>query len=267
MNLQQYLLSSPPDKTSLTGYCFRRWKGALSAILLEEDVTYLAELNGSTKKITMNQSLSTSLVCDDKEADSKMFVYCKTIKDLHNIERIVVYSPDTDFAVICCYHQLVKLSLRKLWFKTGAGKYKRFIPIHNVVTKLGQSTSKLILACYSIIRCEPVNSFAAVGKKTATSILKLKLENLVGLENFRNEPALSLEHDAVVACIKFVCSLYDQGSNGVFNINDVRFKVGLSRSKKFLFICFNESSLKLMNNDFYFILKTLFVLEIVKFLY
>ena len=120
----------------------------------------------------MNQSLLTSLVYDPKEADSKMFVYCKMIKDLHIIERIVAHSPDTDLAVICCYHQLVtlSLSLRKLWFKTGAGKYKKFIPIHDVVTKLCQSTCKLILACYSITGCEHVSSFAAVGKKTAISI-------------------------------------------------------------------------------------------------
>ena len=224
-------MSSPSDNTNVAGYCFRRWKGALSATLSEEDVTYLAELNGSTTKITMDQSLSTSLVCDKKESGSKMFVHFKMIKNLHNVERIVVYSPDIDFTVTCCYHQLVTLSLRKLCCKTGAGKYKGFIPIHDVVTKLGQSTCKLILACYSITRCEPVSSFAAVGKKTAISILKLKLENLVELENFRNEPALSLEDDAVVACIEFVSTFYDQGSNGVININDVHFKERVSPSK------------------------------------
>ena len=36
--------------------------------------------------------------------------------------------------------------------------------------------------------------------------------------------------------------------------------------KKFLFICFNESPLKIMKNAFYFILKALFVLKITKFL-
>ena len=35
--------------------------------------------------------------------------------------------------------------------------------------------------------------------------------------------------------------------------------------KKFLFIRFNESPLKVMKNDFYFILKALFVPEILKF--
>ena len=43
------------------------------------------------------------------------------------------------------------------------------------------------------------------------------------------------------------------------------FKVGLSPSIKICFICFNESSLKLMKNAFYFILKALFVLKIFRF--
>ena len=36
--------------------------------------------------------------------------------------------------------------------------------------------------------------------------------------------------------------------------------------KKLIFNCFNESPLKMMKNVFYFILKTLFVLKIFKFL-
>ena len=36
--------------------------------------------------------------------------------------------------------------------------------------------------------------------------------------------------------------------------------------KKFLFICFNESPLKIMKNVFYFILKALFVLKIFRIL-
>ena len=42
--------------------------------------------------------------------------------------------------------------------------------------------------------------------------------------------------------------------------------VGLSSSKKFLFICFNENPLKTMKNAFYFILKALFFLKILQFL-
>ena len=43
-------------------------------------------------------------------------------------------------------------------------------------------------------------------------------------------------------------------------------KVGLSPSKNVFLIYFNESSLKLMENAFYFMFRTLFVLEIFTFL-
>ena len=42
-------------------------------------------------------------------------------------------------------------------------------------------------------------------------------------------------------------------------------KIGLSPSKKKLFLFVNESPLKVMKNAFYFILKVLFVLKIFKF--
>ena len=45
----------------------------------------------------------------------------------------------------------------------------------------------------------------------------------------------------------------------------ILFKVGLSPSKKVRCICFNESILKMMKNDFCFILKALFALEIFQF--
>ena len=44
------------------------------------------------------------------------------------------------------------------------------------------------------------------------------------------------------------------------------FKVGLSTSKKVVFICFNESPLKVMKNAYYFMLKAPFVLDIFTFL-
>ena len=51
-------------------------------------------------------------------------------------------------------------------------------------------------------------------------------------------------------------------------IHDIHFnlKSGSHLPKQFLFICFNESPLKIMKNASYFILKTLFVLKIFEFL-
>ena len=49
-------------------------------------------------------------------------------------------------------------------------------------------------------------------------------------------------------------------------IPEVTFKVGLSPSKFFIIICFNNSPSKIMENAFYFIVKGLFVFKIFKFL-
>ena len=53
----------------------------------------------------------------------------------------------------------------------------------------------------------------------------------------------------------------------IFRDNTVRlFKIGLSRSKEYFYICFNDSPSKMMKNACYFTLKALFSLKIFKFL-
>ena len=68
-------------------------------------------------------------------------------------------------------------------------------------------------------------------------------------------------------CVRgFKSAFYDQNREktniSLFTI----FKVGLSPSKKQFFTCFDQFSLKLMKNAFYFILKAFFLLKISKFL-
>ena len=50
----------------------------------------------------------------------------------------------------------------------------------------------------------------------------------------------------------------------MFTIDISLLKVGLSPSKRICFIGFNESHLKVMKSAFYFILKALFVLKLLK---
>ena len=97
-------------------------------------------------------------------------------------------------------------------------------------SQLDQRICKLLLAFHSITGCDSVSSFAGIGKKSALASLKKQLNNLDELEDFGNEPALSLNDDAVVACIRFVCSLYDKSSNDEFNINEVRYKLFTKKS-------------------------------------
>ena len=50
------------------------------------------------------------------------------------------------------------------------------------------------------------------------------------------------------------------------NLNPTKYlKLGLSPSKKNVFVCFNESRFQMMKNAFYFILKALLFLKILSF--
>lgn len=227
-HLKKYF-SNAENKINLVNYCFDRWKASFSTKMNESQTVYLAELDGSTTKISSNESLPTDLYCDHEEADSRMLVFCKMIAENHNIKRMIIQSPDTDVAVIACYHQVNTLNLKEFWFKTGRGAKRRFIPIHEIVTKLGPRVCTLLLAFHGITGCDTVSSLAGIGKKTAFDVLKSNVATLADLANFGNEAVLSLDNDAVVAGSRFVCLLYDQRTES-FNVNELRYKLFTQKS-------------------------------------
>ena len=73
-----------------------------------------------------------------------------------------------------------------------------------------------------------------------------------------------------VYIIRFITSKngFSYKENSIFSIEMLRLdlKVGLSSSEKIFIICFIASPLKMRKNAFYFILKALFILKIIKFL-
>ena len=45
------------------------------------------------------------------------------------------------------------------------------------------------------------------------------------MEDFGDNPCLSLEGDSVIACIRFVCSLYDRSLNDIVDISEARLRL------------------------------------------
>ena len=64
---------------------------------------YLADIDGSTIKITQQVSAVLEFRKDHEEADSKMFAYGKYIATEHPIKKMIISSQDTDVAVISCF--------------------------------------------------------------------------------------------------------------------------------------------------------------------
>ena len=49
------------------------------------------------------------LVSDHEEADSKIFVFASYLLNTLNLQGLVISSPDTDVAVLSCYHFYISL--------------------------------------------------------------------------------------------------------------------------------------------------------------
>ena len=223
-------LSSSKNKTNLINYTYTKWESTMQEKLLPNQSIYLARLDGSTVRVTREETNTTELVSDHEEADSKMFVYCQYLTREYDLNQIVIHSPDTDVAVICCYqYATTLLSLQNFWFKTGVGKNIRYIAIHDITSSLGPNVCKLLPAFHSITGCDSVSSFSGVGKKSAFIILRKNVHEFKDLEMFGDSPVLSLEDDSVVACIRFVCLLYNK-SPDVYDINHLRYKLFTQRS-------------------------------------
>ena len=221
-NILATYLGNSKNKMTLVNYVFSRWRKHIPEKLSPCQHVILANMDGTCVELCETGCTELDWECDHEEADSKMFVYCKYLATRYELSRIIISSPDTDVAVICCYQHVTSLSsLTELWFKTGVGNNKRYIAIHETTNTLGTTICKLLPAFHSITGCDSVRSFCGVGKKSAFAVLKAHLDDVTDMLDFGDTPELSLEQDSVVACIRFVCMLYDTHSN-VLDINCLR---------------------------------------------
>ena len=74
--------------------------------------------------------------------------------------RLIISSPDTDVAVLCCYHYYHSLQgCLELFFKTGTRDKLRYIPVHVIGDQLGASVCNLLPIFHCITVCDSTSSF------------------------------------------------------------------------------------------------------------
>lgn len=221
----QMFLKSQKNKSSLIDYIFHRLKSTVQSKLRSRQEITLCFNDGSAIKFTNTSSETLDFRCDHEEADSKMFVYLHHASLSTNIKRIIINSPDTDVAVIACYQLATSFQhVPEMWFKTGTGSKKRFIPIHDVVERLGTTLCKTLPVFHSITGCDSTSSFSRIGKKKAFGILKSHSPQLLGLLDFGDDPNLMIDSESSIDAMKLVCLLYDDNSQTA-DVNTLRFKL------------------------------------------
>ena len=221
----QVFLTNSNNKINLISYIFSKWKVEIPRSLFRNQRIFLFNLDGSCDELGEGSSFTHEWSCDHEEADSGMFVISHYLYKHFRLDRMIISSPDTDVAVISCFHFVVNFdSLGELWFKTGVAEKKRYIAIHETAKSLGASICRLLPAFHSITGCDTVSSFSGIGKKSSFSCLKNNIDKFIDIFEFGDSPELSLDCDAVEASIKFVCLLYDSKFDGA-DINSLRHRL------------------------------------------
>ena len=98
-----------------------------------------------------------------EEADERMFVH--VMQAANDNPRILIKTVDSDVViiVIATYHKIN--SLRELWIEFRAGKYLRFIPVHEIFQYLGPEKSQALLFLHAFSGCDTVSTLSGKGKK------------------------------------------------------------------------------------------------------
>ena len=188
-NSLKHFLSNSKNKINLVSFLSTDWCKVFTHILNKDQVLYFAQQDGKTQKITHEgHDYVDALYSDHEEADSRIFVHCKhfTLSSSGD-KRIIISSPDTDVAILCCFH-FAALKVTELWFHTGVGRQTRYVPIHTAFENLGPVLCKLLPSLHVLSGCDSTSSLYGIGKIKALSALRKNMDALQHLYMFGNSP-------------------------------------------------------------------------------
>ena len=125
-------LTISTNKHHLIKCLFLKWRYSFNKKLYDNQVMYLADIDGSTIKLLQQCSAVLEFKSDHEEADTKMFAYEKYIATEHPIKKMIIFSPDTNVAVMSCFLKISCLeSIDEIWLKPGIGVNIQCLPIHD----------------------------------------------------------------------------------------------------------------------------------------
>ena len=140
-------------------------------------------------------------------------------------------SPDKHMFYLLVHHFSLK-GVRKIFFKTERksthADLTRFIPVHNVVCKLNEEQTNILLSMYyAPTGCDTCCALFGIGEKKAFKTMMNYSSELQGLTEIGKEHPLSLT--AWLACVFCVGLLY--GCNGCLSLNKLRVNRVLENKK------------------------------------
>jgi hypothetical protein len=137
-------LSNPKNKANLAAFISKSWQESAMSSLDAGRILVLAGGFSTGKKVVLVRDGSLqeiqSLASIHEEADTRLLLHAA--HSARTFRRVVVWSPDTDVAVLCVPFQ-ASISA-EIWFRTGVRDRARYVPVHQIVHNLGQKLCMLL---------------------------------------------------------------------------------------------------------------------------
>ena len=78
-------------------------------VLTSFQTNNLANLGDAADLVTSQSSERIDFCCNHEEADTKMFAYIRFLSDNIRLDRVIIFSPDSDVAVKSLYQSVTNL--------------------------------------------------------------------------------------------------------------------------------------------------------------
>ena len=122
---RQKMLFNQKNKINISNFIMSDWIRKGEAELEQDRYLYLSGGFSDTERavcVTNGRHTEVdALQSDHEEADSLMFVHIHHAMETFSPERVVLWSIDTDVAIMCPYH-VFKCNIAELFFKTGVSQ-------------------------------------------------------------------------------------------------------------------------------------------------
>ena len=170
----------------------------------------------STKGVSVicnvrRENVSNLSPCNHEEADTRLLLRAADAAK-SGFTKIMLKTVDTDVVVlsVAAHHEI---NLAELWIAFGSGKHLRYIPAHDIASKLGKEKSKALLAFHAFTGCDQTSSFANVGKKTAWDVWNTFNEVTQVFQQLSSTPSMSVLSDVLPVLERYTVLMYDRTSS------------------------------------------------------
>lgn len=209
-------LKSGENKQSLQTFLTKQFQTCLSPTSIT--VTTALESEADTLYYTPGQPTTVTraplLNSDHEEADTRLLLHAKDCS--RSFKTVVVWSPDTDVAVIGI--GLAESLTCDLLFATGTRNSKRLISLTEIALSI-KPVAEVLPAFHALTGCDTTSSFYGKGKKTAYNIVTGKTAHVDSLRAVGDDFAIDKLPSGIE---ELVCELYGAKAS---TINEARFQI------------------------------------------